>query len=122
MVGERWAAFYRFHLLDPVYFQTDLSFKFEHGAKANDLANWYRSVAYWYQTEPHSDFAKMAGARLELNEKAVKAEVEKEIWRALPLPNKIAVFLFWIVGIAFVLLLILLVTIRIWVREFRKGG
>ena len=123
--GKKFAGItmaYRFHLLDPVYFQTDLSFKFEHGAKANDLANWYRSVAYWYQTEPHSDFAKMAGARLELNEKAVKAEVEKEIWRALPLPNKIAVFLFWIVGIAFVLLLILLVTIRIWVREFRKGG
>jgi len=123
--GKRFAGItmaYRFHLLDPVYFQKDLSFKFEHGTKANELANWYRSVAYWYQTEPHSDFARMAGDRLDLSEKTVKAEVEKEIWRALPLQNKIAVFLFWIVGIALLLLLIFLVTIRIWVREFRKGG
>ena len=123
--GKKFAGItmaYRFHLLDPVYFQNDLSFKFEHGTKTNELANWYRSVAYWYQAEPHSDFAQMAGDRLELSEKTVKAEVEKEIWRALPVQNKIAVFLFWIVGIAFVLLLIFLVTIRIWVREFRKGG
>jgi hypothetical protein len=123
--GKKFAgitAAYRFHLLDPVYFQDGLKFGFEHGAKANDLDNWYRSVAYWYQTEPHSDFARMAGDRFELGPKTVKAEVEKEIWRAIPLKNKIVVFLLWGAAVALALLLILAVTTRIWVREFRKGG
>jgi hypothetical protein len=112
--------------MDPIRFEQDLrvtiqALGWEHGKvvkKSDDVS----SVAYWYQTEPHSDFARMDGDRFELGPKTVKAEVEKEIWRAIPLKNKIAVFLLWGAAVALALLLILAVTIRIWVREFRKGG
>ncbi len=43
---------YRFHIQDPVYFHKSLVAGIEHG-HANDRADDYSSVAYWYQTEPH---------------------------------------------------------------------
>jgi hypothetical protein len=43
---------YRFHIQDPVYFRKSLRAGIEHG-HANDRADDYSSVAYWYQAEPH---------------------------------------------------------------------
>jgi hypothetical protein len=43
---------YRFHIQDPIYFQTSLRATIEHG-HANDRSDEYTSVAFWYQTEPH---------------------------------------------------------------------
>jgi len=43
---------YRFHIQDPIYFQSALRATIEHG-HANDREDEYTSVAFWYQTEPH---------------------------------------------------------------------
>ncbi len=43
---------YRFHIEDPIYFQKSLRATIEHG-HADDRADDYTSVAFWYQTEPH---------------------------------------------------------------------
>ncbi|MDN5569889.1 MAG: DUF2961 domain-containing protein [Propionibacteriaceae bacterium] len=46
-------SMYRFHIEDPVRFETSLRFSIEHG-HANDQGNDYSSVAYWYQAHPHA--------------------------------------------------------------------
>lgn len=46
---------YRFHITDPVYFDEALRFSIEHG-HGNVLTLDLRSVAYWYQAEPHKPF------------------------------------------------------------------
>jgi hypothetical protein len=46
---------YRFFVHDPIRFQESIRVTIEHG-HANDLANDYSSVAYWYQEEPHAPF------------------------------------------------------------------
>jgi hypothetical protein len=52
--GSRWSV-YRFHLDSPITFTKSLRATIEHG-HANDRADNYFSVAYWYQTEPHEAF------------------------------------------------------------------
>src|SRR5438094_861697 len=52
--GARWSA-YRFHLDSPITFTKSLSATIEHG-HADDRADNYYLVAYWYQTEPHAAF------------------------------------------------------------------
>jgi Protein of unknown function (DUF2961) len=52
--GSRWSV-YRFHLDSPITFTKSLRATIEHG-HANDRADNYFSVAYWYQTEPHAPF------------------------------------------------------------------
>jgi D-arabinan exo alpha-(1,3)/(1,5)-arabinofuranosidase (non-reducing end) len=52
--GARWSV-YRFHLDSPITFTKSLRATIEHG-HANDRADNYYSVAYWYQTEPHAPF------------------------------------------------------------------
>ena len=52
--GSRWSV-YRFHLDSPITFRKSLRATIEHG-HANDRADNYYSVAYWYQTEPHASF------------------------------------------------------------------
>ncbi len=47
---------YRFHLEDPIVFDTSLRASIEHG-HANSLTLDLCTVAYWYQTEPHLPFA-----------------------------------------------------------------
>lgn len=46
---------YRWHADNPVTFSKYLKHTLEHGS-ANDRADCYYSVAYWYQTEPYTDF------------------------------------------------------------------
>jgi len=50
--GARWSV-YRFHLDSPIPFTKSLKATIEHGT-ANNRADNYYSVAYWYQTEPHA--------------------------------------------------------------------
>lgn len=52
--GSRWSV-YRFHLDSPIPFTNSLRATIEHG-HANDRADNFYSVAYWYQTEPHAAF------------------------------------------------------------------
>jgi hypothetical protein len=59
-VGER-ITVYRHHILDPVAFHRKLRVSIEHG-HANDRSDDYSSTAYWYQTEPHTDFWEMPPA------------------------------------------------------------
>jgi Protein of unknown function (DUF2961) len=56
--GENWSgqvSYYRFHVEDPVTFRQSIRVSVEHG-HANKRSDDYSSVAYWYQTEPHSPF------------------------------------------------------------------
>ncbi|NOZ21701.1 MAG: DUF2961 domain-containing protein [Planctomycetes bacterium] len=50
---------YRYHIEDPIYFQKSIRVTIEHG-HANDRSGDWTSVAYWYQTEPHKAFPKLA--------------------------------------------------------------
>ncbi len=52
---------YRFHITDPIYFDESLLFSIEHGHN-NNLTLDLRSVAYWYQTEPHKPFPPLPTA------------------------------------------------------------
>ena len=52
--GSRSSVF-RFHLDSPITFMKSLRATIEHG-HANARSDNYFSVAYWYQTEPHSAF------------------------------------------------------------------
>jgi len=56
---------YRYHILDPVPFRKNIRVSIEHG-HANNRSDDYSSVAYWYQTEPHRDFAPMPPVDLRL--------------------------------------------------------
>jgi hypothetical protein len=48
-------AMYRWYLQDPIRFTKSARMTMEHG-HANNLANDYASVVYWYQREPHVPF------------------------------------------------------------------
>ncbi|HEK85376.1 MAG: glycoside hydrolase family 172 protein [Candidatus Saccharicenans sp.] len=49
------ATVFRFHLPDPIPFFKSIRVTIEHGDN-NDRSDYYSSVAYWYQTEPHKPF------------------------------------------------------------------
>ncbi|MBV8812378.1 MAG: DUF2961 domain-containing protein [Acidobacteriaceae bacterium] len=49
---------YRWHLDNPIAFRKSLKFTIEHG-HANDRADCFYSVGYWYQSEPFTDFPKL---------------------------------------------------------------
>jgi hypothetical protein len=49
------ATVYRFHLPDPIPFKKSIRVTIEHG-HANDRSDYFSSVAYWYQSEPHKTF------------------------------------------------------------------
>jgi Protein of unknown function (DUF2961) len=55
--GGRWSV-YRFHFDSPIPFSTSIRATIEHG-HANHRSDNYYSVAYWYQTEPHSRFPEL---------------------------------------------------------------
>lgn len=62
--GSRWSL-YRLHLDSPITFAKSLRATIEHG-HANDRADDFYSVAYWYQTEPHAEFASLPPATARL--------------------------------------------------------
>jgi len=49
---------YRFHIPDPIPFERELIVRIHHGEWDEVLAD-YSSVAYWYQSEPHYEFARI---------------------------------------------------------------
>jgi hypothetical protein len=56
--GPNWSgeiSLYRFHVEDPVTFTSSIHVSVEHG-HANKRSDDLSSVAYWYQTLPHSPF------------------------------------------------------------------
>jgi len=61
--GRAYTTAYRWHVPDPVAFRKSLRFQIEHGNGSPPFrsGNYYYSVAYWYQTEPHAPFPKLPG-------------------------------------------------------------
>jgi hypothetical protein len=58
LLEEPFTTAYRWHVPDPVAFKKSLRFQIEHGNGSPPFrsGNYYYSVAYWYQTEPHAPF------------------------------------------------------------------
>lgn len=55
---------YRFHTQDRINFQKEIRVEIEHGQRAcNEAKADYSSVAYYYQTEPHTPFAPICADR-----------------------------------------------------------
>jgi len=79
-------SMYRFHITDPIRFQKSIRVTIEHG-HANNLANDYSSVAYWYQTEPHKDFPPLPPREERFPILSLEArkliEKEKKIYRII---------------------------------------
>lgn len=74
--GEPWAevedhhswgkvCVYRYHIVDPIPFTNNIRVSIEHG-HANNRSDDWSSVAYWYQIEPHKEFAPMLPAKYRL--------------------------------------------------------
>lgn len=60
---------YRWHVVDPVPFRKSIRFLIETG-RGNPpfkTGNYYYSVAYWYQTEPHAAFGKLPSVAERIN-------------------------------------------------------
>jgi len=56
---------YRFHIMDPVYFNTDLrvtmqALGWRSGGRFLPLQDDIASVVYWYQTHPHAIFPALS--------------------------------------------------------------
>lgn len=68
---------YRWHVDNPITFRSYIKHTIEHGA-ANDRSDNYYSVAYWYQTEPYTDFPPLPSA----SERLVKVHCEAQDNRA----------------------------------------
>ncbi|MGQ9471624.1 MAG: glycoside hydrolase family 172 protein [Candidatus Aminicenantales bacterium] len=56
------ATVYRFHLPDPIPFRKSIKVTIEHG-HANDRSDFFSSVAYWYQVEPHTRFTALPSVK-----------------------------------------------------------
>jgi hypothetical protein len=52
------ATVYRHHIPDPIPFERSIQVSIEHGHD-NKRSDFFSSVAYWYQTEPHKPFPAM---------------------------------------------------------------
>ncbi|MCS7266296.1 MAG: DUF2961 domain-containing protein [Armatimonadetes bacterium] len=53
---------YRIHINDAVVWQRESDLKIEHGGVSDTEGIEYSSIAWWYQTEPHTDFFKIPPA------------------------------------------------------------
>ena len=60
LAGGRYCL-YRWHADNPITFTKSLKHTIEHG-HANDRADCFYSVAYWYQTQPFTDFPALPPA------------------------------------------------------------
>ena len=68
---------YRWHIEDPIPFRKNFKFEIEHGG-INDMPGVeYSSVAFWYQTHPHSRFPKLPADLMPLAQIA-KPAIEAE--------------------------------------------
>ncbi len=69
VLEEPFTTAYRWHVPDPVTFRKSLRFLIEHGNGSPPFrsGNYYYSVAYWYQTEPHAPFPKLPSVQERLS-------------------------------------------------------
>jgi len=58
-------SLYRYHILDPIYFEKSIRVSIEHG-HANHQGHDCASTAYWYQGEPHKPFPVFPARELRL--------------------------------------------------------
>jgi hypothetical protein len=88
LLEEPFTTAYRWHVPDPVAFRESLRFLIEQGDGNPPFrsGNYYYSVAYWYQTEPHLPFPKLpsVGERISWAAKTAKGVVEGEGMKILP--------------------------------------
>jgi hypothetical protein len=65
LLEEPLTTAYRWHVPDPVTFRQSLRVLIEQGNGSPPFrsGNYYYSVAYWYQTEPHAPFPKLPGVK-----------------------------------------------------------
>lgn len=68
---------YRWHIEDPIPFDKNLRFVIEHGGTNDAPGVVYSSVAYWYQTHPHSPFPTLPQNLLPLSQATVP-DIEAE--------------------------------------------
>jgi hypothetical protein len=61
LLEEPYTTAYRWHVPDPVAFHRSIRFAIEQGNGRPPFrsGNYYYSVVYWYQTEPHAPFPKL---------------------------------------------------------------
>ncbi len=61
LLQEPYTTAYRWHVPDPVAFRKSIRFAIEQGNGQPPFrsGNYYYSVVYWYQTEPHAPFPKL---------------------------------------------------------------
>jgi hypothetical protein len=61
LLEEPFVSVYRWHVPDPVTFRKSIRFLIEQGNGGPPFrsGNYYYSVAYWYQTEPHAPFPEL---------------------------------------------------------------
>ncbi len=69
LLEEPFVSAYRWHVPDPVTFRHSIRFLIEQGNGTPPFrsGNFYYSVAYWYQTEPHAPFPKLPAAAERIN-------------------------------------------------------
>ncbi|MFC2158445.1 glycoside hydrolase family 172 protein [Acidobacteriota bacterium] len=59
------ATVYRFHVPDPIPFKESIDVTIEHGHD-NNRSDYFSSVAYWYQDEPHKEFSLLPETKLRI--------------------------------------------------------
>lgn len=68
---------YRWHIEDPIPFRKRLLFAIEHGGVNDQPGVEYATVAFWYQTHPHTPFPSLPARLLPLSG-AAAPEIEAE--------------------------------------------
>jgi hypothetical protein len=61
LLQEPYTTAYRWHIPDPVAFRKSIRFAIEQGNGKPPFrsGNYYYSVVYWYQIEPHAPFPQL---------------------------------------------------------------
>jgi hypothetical protein len=83
---EPFVTAYRWHVPDPVTFRESIRFLIEQGSGNPPFksGNDYFSVAYWYQTEPHSPFPPLASVADRIRwDTSAKGVLEGEVLKIL---------------------------------------
>jgi hypothetical protein len=87
LLEEPYITAYRWHVPDPVPFRKSIRFLIEHGNGSPPFhsGNFYYSVAYWYQTEPHAPFPRLPdiSERTAWVRKVIAGTVEGETMKVL---------------------------------------
>jgi len=80
------ATVYRFHITDPIPFKKSIRVTIEHGNQ-NDRSDYYSSVVYWYQLEPHTQFAEIPSVEKRLPFAFAPANFTRPVWKEVKASN-----------------------------------